>query len=82
MYRKRNATILKRNQKMDWSPIATGPPKSVRWPNGLDAPPKNISVATHETPVGTETLLGLPDRRTVRLGTVGQTDADVYGDFL
>jgi hypothetical protein len=27
-------------------------------------------------------LLRLPDRRAVRLGTVAETDADVYGDFL
>jgi hypothetical protein len=41
-----------------------------------------LRFATHETPVGTETFLGFPDCRTVRLGTVGETDADVYGDFL
>jgi hypothetical chaperone protein len=41
-----------------------------------------LRFGAHETPVGTEPLLGLPDRRTVRLRTVGETDADVYGDFL
>jgi hypothetical protein len=59
-------------------------------PNGLAADPvadmvdalwMMLRFAAHETRVGTEPLLGLPDRRTVRLGTVGETDADVYGDF-
>lgn len=48
----------------------------------VDALGMMLGFAAHETPVGTEPLLGLPDRRTIRLGTVAKTDADVYGDFL